>query len=80
MTRRMPAETMNSSVAEQTPQTWKKSSLSYSSGDCVEVADDLRGIVRIRNSKDPGGVVLGFSPAGWNVFVGAVHRGRFDPG
>ncbi len=35
---------------------WRKSSYSGSNGGaCVEVADNLPGIVAVRDSKDPGG-------------------------
>lgn len=57
---------------------WAKSSLSYASGDCVEVADDLPGgFVGVRNSRDPLGPVLRFTRAEWDAFLGGVHRGEF---
>jgi hypothetical protein len=33
---------------------WRKSSFSSQSGNCVEVARNLPGIVAIRDSKEPG--------------------------
>lgn len=57
--------------------TWRKSS--YSNGDggsCVEVCDDLPGVVPVRDSKLPGtGPVLVFAAAPWMSFVRSVrHR------
>lgn len=50
--------------------TWRKSTRSGSSGgDCVEVADNLPGIVGVRDSKDPEGPALVFGPVAWRAFV-----------
>lgn len=49
---------------------WKKSTRSGTSGgDCVEVADNLPGIVGVRDSKDPTGPALVFGPGAWRAFV-----------
>jgi len=46
---------------------WRKSSRSYGSGNCVEVA--LCGEhVCVRDSKDLHGTILQFTPADWNAF------------
>ena len=37
---------------------WRKSSRSGDQGDCVEVADNLPGIVAVRDSKNPDGGTL----------------------
>ncbi|NIL59604.1 DUF397 domain-containing protein [Salinispora arenicola] len=52
--------------------TWRKSTRSNGSGDCVEVAADLAGKVGLRDSKDPSGPILTFSPAAWTTFVRAT--------
>ena len=57
---------------------WRKSTRSGSSGDCVEVADDLPQIVRIRDSKSPTGPILAFGDLAWHDFVTCVKRGAFD--
>lgn len=65
---------MSSNLSEA---TWFKSSFSTSTKDCVEVAflDDAVGV---RDSKNPTGPALLFTPAQWSSFTAAVQRGRFD--
>lgn len=58
---------------------WRKSTRSGQSGNCVEVADNLPGIVAVRDTKDNGaGPVLVFTPQEWVAFVDGVHSGEFD--
>ncbi|MFI7573874.1 DUF397 domain-containing protein [Micromonospora sp. NPDC049497] len=52
---------------------WRKSTRSNGSGgNCVEVADNLSGVVAVRDSKDPAGPALTFAPGSWRVFVAAL--------
>ncbi|MDG4796787.1 DUF397 domain-containing protein [Micromonospora sp. WMMD1082] len=54
---------------------WRKSTRSNSSGgECVEVADNLAGVVAVRDSKDPSGPVLAFDPTAWQSFLGLAKR------
>ncbi|MER7335782.1 MULTISPECIES: DUF397 domain-containing protein [unclassified Micromonospora] len=54
---------------------WRKSTRSNGSGGaCVEVADNLPGVVAVRDSKDPSGPALTFGPAAWRAFVSGVAR------
>ncbi|MBF9132516.1 DUF397 domain-containing protein [Plantactinospora sp. S1510] len=54
---------------------WRKSSRSNSTGgNCVEVADNLPGIVGVRDSKDPTGPALTFHPTAWQAFVAETAR------
>jgi len=63
---------------EATGPSWIKSSLSYGNGNCVEVADLSGDIIKVRDSKNSKGPVLGFTPAEWDAFVGGVRNGEFD--
>ncbi|NIL59598.1 DUF397 domain-containing protein [Salinispora arenicola] len=55
-----------------TGAAWRKSTRSNNGGNCVEVADDLAGKVGLRDSKDPSGPILTFSPAAWTTFIRAT--------
>ena len=58
--------------------SWIKSSLSFSNGNCVEVASLPDGGVGVRNSRDAAGAVLRFTPDEWDAFLGGVRKGEFD--
>nr|WP_245547028.1 DUF397 domain-containing protein [Nocardia brevicatena] len=48
---------------------WFKSSYSESNGQCVEVAHFADGMVGVRDSKNPTGPALIFTPAEWDAFL-----------
>ncbi|MFI9643057.1 DUF397 domain-containing protein [Micromonospora sp. NPDC051925] len=49
---------------------WRKSTKSGNNGgDCVEVADNLPGVVLVRDTKDRDGGTLTFAPGTWQSFV-----------
>ncbi|MEU4526690.1 DUF397 domain-containing protein [Micromonospora ureilytica] len=49
---------------------WRTSTRSTDSGgNCVEVADNLPGVVLVRDSKDRSGPTLTFAPAAWRGFL-----------
>jgi hypothetical protein len=48
---------------------WQKSSHSSQSGNCVEVARNLPGLVAVRDSKEPGGAKLVVSRELWLAFI-----------
>ncbi|MFI2268766.1 DUF397 domain-containing protein [Micromonospora aurantiaca (nom. illeg.)] len=57
-----------------TPQ-WRKSTRSGGNGGaCVEVADNLPGVVLVRDTKDRDGGTLHLSTAAWRSFVDLARR------
>lgn len=58
---------------------FKKSSASQGANtDCVEVAHTADGGRAIRDSKDPNGPVLFFTPTEWKAFAAGIRGGEFD--
>ena len=55
---------------------WRKSSYSGGNGACVEVAV-VPGVVAMRDSKDPSGPALVFSPGEFAAFIRAIAGGEF---
>lgn len=54
---------------------WRKSSKSGGNGgDCVEVADNLPGVVLVRDTKDRDGGALTFDSQSWRMFVDFARR------
>ncbi|MFI6312173.1 DUF397 domain-containing protein [Nocardia fusca] len=58
---------------------WFKSSHSGTGDDCVEVAWLEGGQVGVRDSKNPTGPALIFTPGEWDVFRAAVQVDRTHP-
>jgi hypothetical protein len=55
---------------------WRKSSYSGQGNTCVEVARNISGTVAVRDSKDPSGPVLRFTPDEWRRLTERVKSGR----
>lgn len=67
-------------MTTETPR-WYKSSYSNNGGNCLEVATNLvapRGIIPVRDSKNPSGPVLDVPAAAFATFVAGVKRGDLD--
>ncbi|MFD3868813.1 DUF397 domain-containing protein [Streptomyces sp. NPDC058623] len=52
---------------------WRSSTFSGGNNECVEVADNVPGIVPVRDSKRPDGPVIGFGAGAWRAFVTQVR-------
>jgi hypothetical protein len=49
---------------------WRKATYSGDNGGgCVEVADTPDALVAVRDSKDPAGPALSFTPSAWHSFL-----------
>ena len=58
--------------------TWRTSSYSGNNGaNCVEVGNAAR-LIAVRDSKDPDGAALIFTPSEWKAFTRGVTGGEFD--
>jgi Domain of unknown function (DUF397) len=55
---------------------WRKSRFSNPSGECVEFTRLPRRRVAVRDSKNPQGPVLIFTPGEWEGFLAAIRGGR----
>ena len=63
---------------ELTGAAWQKSRLSNPSGNCVEVAE-LPGVgFAVRNSRDPHGPALVYTPDEMAAFILGAKDGDFD--
>lgn len=87
MWRKSSHSTYNGNCLEASAR-WLKSSHSHANGNCVEAAGDFHrsahcnggacvevataGIVRVRDSKDPGGPELNFTRAEWASFTSSL--------
>lgn len=57
---------------------WFKSSYSNGSGgNCVEAARLGNGTMAVRDSKDPQGPALVFTPEAWSAFAASARGGEF---
>ncbi|WP_228001127.1 DUF397 domain-containing protein [Nocardia australiensis] len=56
---------------------WFKSSYSGSGSQCVEVAWLEESMIGVRDSKNPTGPALMFTPGEWDAFTASVLGGEF---
>ncbi|PPJ09769.1 DUF397 domain-containing protein [Nocardia nova] len=57
---------------------WLKSSHSGAGKDCVEIAHLAKRTVGVRDSKNPTGPVLLFTPGEWDAFTTGLQEGKFE--
>ncbi|GAA3964735.1 MULTISPECIES: DUF397 domain-containing protein [Streptomyces] len=57
--------------------SWTKSRHSNAEGNCVEVAS-VDGGIAMRNSRDPDGPALVYTPAEVAAFLAGAKEGEFD--
>jgi Domain of unknown function (DUF397) len=71
----------SSEVMDISQVTWRKASYSGANGgECVEVASTGKTLVAVRDSKDPDGPNLAFTPRGWQSFIQRVRNTSLDAG
>jgi hypothetical protein len=69
----------NGVAATHLPEVrWQKSRSSGSRGNCVEMARLPSGEVALRNSRDPHGPVLIYTPAEIEALIQGAKDGDFD--
>ncbi|MGX1031910.1 hypothetical protein BZZ08_04818 [Streptomyces sp. MH60] len=63
---------------DMTGVRWLRSSYSTGANNCVETARPSAGrwagLLAVRDSKNPAGPALLFSPGSWTAFTAGVHR------
>ncbi|MFD8692193.1 DUF397 domain-containing protein [Streptomyces sp. NPDC059651] len=66
-----------STTPDLSTAAWRTSSYSNGDGgDCVEIADNVPGIVPVRDSKTGSeGPAITFAKAGWAPFAAAIGNG-----
>ena len=56
---------------------WRKSLRSIANGACVEVAP-VSGVIAVRDSVNPAGSVIRYSPQTWEAFIAHTKGGAYD--
>jgi hypothetical protein len=56
---------------------WRKSS-ACATHNCVQVAATDDSMIAVRNSSDPDGAMVLYSPAEWRAFLIGAKNGEFD--
>ena len=70
-------EKITLSEAERASLAWLKAQSSGANGQCVEIASTA-GKIAIRDSKDPDGPILVYTPGEFKAFLDGARNGEFD--
>lgn len=73
----MPSELLRLTDQERASLIWRKAQISTNNGDCLEVAS-IASKIALRDSKDPDGHVLVYTPMEWRAFLDGAKNGEFD--
>ena len=65
------------SSTERSSFVWRKAQRSTNNGSCIEVASAV-GKIALRDSKDPNGPILVYTPDEWSAFLDGAKKGEFD--
>lgn len=68
---------MSVAKVERGSLDWRKARRSMGAGDCVEVSP-AGGKIFVRDSKNPGGAILGYPAAAWRSFLADAKQGYLD--
>jgi hypothetical protein len=60
--------------------SWGKSSASLANSSCVEAGEGACGLVHLRDSKDPDGPVLDFTPTQWRFVLDWIRADEIPVG
>ena len=69
-------EKITMSDAERSALSWLKAQ-SSGSGQCVQIASTVDKVA-LRDSKDPDGPILVYTPAEFSAFLDGARNGEFD--
>jgi hypothetical protein len=65
-------------VSDLSGAVWRKARASQNNGGCVEIADNLPGVIAVRDSKRPHDGAHIVSRAAFASFIEDLKAGRYD--
>lgn len=67
-------------MADLSAAAWRKAKASQNNGGCVEIADNLPGVIAIRDSKQPQRGAHEVSRAAFAAFIADAKSGGYNLG